>query len=400
MRLHKLLIALGLLTACAVADVGLVQAADKTTEVKFAAGGDHASYSGQIRGDDTARYTIGARRGQTLKVRLRADNGQAYFNVRPAGSQTALFVGSTGGDRFEGQLPSNGTYVVEVYLMRAAARRNETASFSLDIGIPATAAVSPPQDFADGNAGGPDNWIVTGVAANDRLNVRVAPNADAQIVGRLRNGAIVRNLGCQSVGGSRWCRVSARGEGGVHGWTNGRFLTESGDAGYEPADVDNGLVRSAKCKEQSLDCIRKAEAACSGDFRTLHSESHAGGLLNDKIPGPVTWYYLEYQCGYADGRMPQFPFRGPHYAREIPDSDDDADSWAGDGVDEAAMRRTCRQSAASEFGQRPKHVLVLPVERNGDGYLVYGQYPEDGADVTTFRCKFNRLGRLKNVRTD
>jgi hypothetical protein len=295
-----------------------------------------------------------------------------------------------------------GRYVIEVYLMRAAARRNEVSGFSIDIAIPAgggSASVAPAEDFADGNVGGPDSWVVTGVPSGDKLNVRTAPSANAEIVGRLRNGAVVRNLGCRSIGSARWCRVSARGEGGVHGWTNGRFLSESGDKGYEPQEIAEGEIRDTKCKESPHDCLRKAENKCNGSFRTIHSESHAGGLVDDKLPGPVTWYYLEYQCGYSDGRMPTFPFRGAHFEQQYePQEDLSYQMRTSRAINERAMRDACKSAASLAFGERSKHVLVLPVERVDDGYRVYGQYPEDGPDVTTFNCKFNEKGVFKHVR--
>jgi Bacterial SH3 domain len=388
--------ALALLIA-PLAGISVPALADTTTAVRFQPGGDSASYSGRIRGDETARFVIDARRGQNMKVILSAGNKASYFNVLPPGSREAIFIGSTSGNRYSGTLPQSGRYTIEVYLMRSAARRNETSKFTINIAIPASA---PLQDQADGDAGGPDSWVVTGVANGDRLNVRTSPSANAAVVGRLRNGAVVRNLGCRTIGSSRWCRVSARGEGGVHGWTNGRFLSEGGDhATYnEPHMVDDGEVHDVKCKKNSRDCIRKAEKVCGGEFRTLHSESHAGGLLKDTLPGPVIWYYLEYECGYSDGRLPKFAFRGPHYDREY-DADDaftGHDSY-GKAANEAVMRDACKSAAALAFNQRAKHVLVLPVERNGDGYAVYGQYPDEGPDITTFTCKFNQSGQFKHV---
>jgi hypothetical protein len=44
-------------------------------------------------------------------------------------------VGSTSGNRFEAELPADGVYTIRVYLMRNAARRNETARYTLDVGI-------------------------------------------------------------------------------------------------------------------------------------------------------------------------------------------------------------------------------------------------------------------------
>lgn len=399
MRLRGILTAVALVF-CVAAAVPVPAQADTTT-VRFRAGGDSASYQGRIRGDETARFFLDARGGQVMQVSLRADNPQAYFNVTPPGGRAALFVGSSEGNRFSGRLPVTARYVIEVYLMRAAARRNEVSGFSIDIAIPTvggSSARAPAEDFANGDAGGPDSWVVTGVPSGDKLNVRSAPSANAEIVGRLRNGAVVRNLGCRSIGSARWCRVSARGESGVHGWTNGRFLSESGDKGYEPEEISDGEIRDTKCKDSPRDCVHKAENKCNGSFRTIHSESHAGGVLDDKLPGPVTWYYLEYQCGYSDGRMPKFPFRGAHYEQEYePNEDLSHQMSTSRAINESAMRETCKSAASMAFGERSKHVLVLPVERVNDGYLVYGQYPEDGPNVTTFSCKFNEKGNFRRV---
>lgn len=96
---------------------------------------------------------------------------------------------------------------------------------------------------ARAEADGPDHFRVTGVAANDALNLRAAPNSRAAKVGVIPPKAnCVRNLGCR--GGlsfqesttlnpaqqkerlrqhPRWCRVEYRG---VTGWVAGRFLTE------------------------------------------------------------------------------------------------------------------------------------------------------------------------------
>jgi hypothetical protein len=406
-KFRRVLIALAACAAIFTATMPPV-GADTNTTVRFRAGGDSASYSGRIRGDETARYVLDARRGQNMQVLLSAGNPQAYFNVLLPNSQQALFNGSISGNSFNGTLPQNGRYVIEVYLMRAAARRNEESGYSIDIAIPASASGGskpPTEDFADGDAGGPDNWVVTGVAPNDKLNVRSAPSASADVVGRLRNGVVVRNLGCRTTGGSRWCRISARGESGVHGWTNGRFLTESGsggnDMGYSPQVSDDGQIRDTKCKGTPQDCIRKAENKCNGQFRTIHSESHAGGALDDKLPGPVIWYYLEYQCGHSDGRYPQFPFRGAHYQQEYGlDEDLGVNSGYGNQRDDSDMRDTCRAAAAKAFGQRTRNVVVLPAERVDDGYAVYGQFPEYGPDATQFRCKFNELGVFRRVRRE
>ncbi|MCP9834315.1 MULTISPECIES: hypothetical protein [unclassified Cyanobium] len=52
-----------------------------------------------------------------------------------AGTDTALFIGSSSGNRFRGPLPSDGDVRVRVYLMRPAARRKESSTYSLKVGI-------------------------------------------------------------------------------------------------------------------------------------------------------------------------------------------------------------------------------------------------------------------------
>lgn len=68
----------------------------------------------------------------------------------------------------------------------------------------------------------------------------------------------------------------------------------------------------AKCQINPTSCYAEATSVCRGPYQVLDSESHAGGLLADILPGPVRWYSFLYQCGSSDGRMPSFPFRGPN----------------------------------------------------------------------------------------
>jgi hypothetical protein len=119
-------------------------------EVRFDAGTSATSIAGQIRGDEGVDYLVRARAGQTLTVSFKPSNPMAYFNVLPPDSDEALFVGSSAADGslFMTQLPGDGVYTVRVYLMRAAARRSETARYTLGVSVtgpalqPATAAAA------------------------------------------------------------------------------------------------------------------------------------------------------------------------------------------------------------------------------------------------------------------
>ncbi len=65
---------------------------------------------------------------------------------------------------------------------------------------------------------------VTGVPANDVLNVRAGPGTNHRIVGALGNGSQVRNLGCRMQGSSRWCRIEMQSDMRERGWVNARYL--------------------------------------------------------------------------------------------------------------------------------------------------------------------------------
>ena len=88
---------------------------------------------GQIRGDGFADHLVLGRAGQSLAISLKGSHAQNYFNLTPPGSSWAMFVGSMSGDHVERVLPVDGLYVVRVYLMRAAARRDAVSRYALTL---------------------------------------------------------------------------------------------------------------------------------------------------------------------------------------------------------------------------------------------------------------------------
>ncbi|WP_343070141.1 SH3 domain-containing protein [Aminobacter carboxidus] len=180
-----------------------------------------------ISGYEAVDYIVRVMAGQRLAATLRASNPSSYLNIKARGSSEALFNGSIEGNVGDVIVPSGGDYVVEVYLMRNAARRGESANFSLTVEVTGGDPGNRQPDFADGLSGGPDFWEVANVQPGDRLNVRARPSSQATTVARLRNGTVLRNLGCRMNGQTRWCRVERR-DGSAGGWAAGRFLVESG----------------------------------------------------------------------------------------------------------------------------------------------------------------------------
>lgn len=230
MRLWRAFV--GVLVAAAlpvIADVGIgtAVAQEHNARVEFSRGQSSTTIRSSIRGYDGINYRVNVRGGQRLAVTMDSTNGSNYFNILGPDGGEALFNGSISGNFADVIVPASGDYVVQVYLMRNAARRNEQARFTLRIEVTGGRPIAPPSpDFADGLSGGPDFFQVAGIARGDALNIRTRPSAQSPIVTRLVNGEILRNGGCRMTGQTRWCRVS-RPDGSDAGWAAGRFLIEA-----------------------------------------------------------------------------------------------------------------------------------------------------------------------------
>lgn len=136
MNLPRHLCAAVFASACIVSPI-IIQAqvtAPGPERVSFAKGASSAAIKGSIRGDQSRAFLIKVRAGQTMKVKLVTSNASANFNITAPGAAEALFIGSTSGTTFQGVIPSSGDYRIDLFLMRNAARRNETANFTLTIG--------------------------------------------------------------------------------------------------------------------------------------------------------------------------------------------------------------------------------------------------------------------------
>jgi hypothetical protein len=67
-------------------------------------------------------------------------------------------------------------------------------------------------------------------------------------------------------------------------------------------------------------------------------------------------------------------------------------------VAEPEMAAFCTGEAAAKLGTRPRNIMTLPVEKSGGKYIVYGQSPAEGADVTTFECKFGADRKYQGIK--
>lgn len=107
----------------------------RVQKVSFKPGASSTVLTGTIKGDETVDYELGARARQTMKVSFKSASTSASFNVLPPGSEAAIAIGDLVGNEWSGTLPTDGNYRVRVFLVRAAARRNASATYSLTVGI-------------------------------------------------------------------------------------------------------------------------------------------------------------------------------------------------------------------------------------------------------------------------
>jgi hypothetical protein len=110
-------------------------AAQQVVPVTFAKGKTAATVTGSIKGDQDRTYTVDARAGQKMTVTLKRTKGSPEMNVYAPGNDTAISLGATDPYNFTTTLPATGRYRVQVFQMRASARRGETASYALTIAI-------------------------------------------------------------------------------------------------------------------------------------------------------------------------------------------------------------------------------------------------------------------------
>lgn len=216
-----------------LAFTGLAHAEEaiRTKPVVFPPEQNSTTIKGAIKGRESISYSFGAEAGQNFSVMLRAKNRSTSFNLYAPGKQPgdeAFVIGDQNDNRFSGALTQSGTYTINVFLIRAAARRNERSDFVLELALNGALIKGDVKaDFADGLQGGPDFWAVQ-TSTNQAQPLYREPSTKSATLSRFANGVVMRNRGCRMVQGERWCRVEASNDATLQGWMRGAVLRESG----------------------------------------------------------------------------------------------------------------------------------------------------------------------------
>lgn len=188
MRVAAALASVVLLAAGLPGGTALAQGGIETRRVSIPAGGESTRLEGQLKGDQTVDYKVRAGAGQRLTVELQPTNPQNSMNVMAAGSDAALFIGSSSGNRFSGLLPSDGDVTVRVYLMRPAARRNETGRYALRVAVAGKALAPLP---ASRDALIPGTPFHAAAEVPCVIGAGAAGRCKASVIRRLEEGATV-----------------------------------------------------------------------------------------------------------------------------------------------------------------------------------------------------------------
>jgi hypothetical protein len=186
-------------------------------------GASGADVEGTITGRDTMHYLVGAKAGQVMDVKLSTKNTSTYFNIfapdKMPGRDEAMFIGDTGGSHFNGALPQDGDYLIQVYLYRNAARRGEASTFDLKINIGAGGSASQ---------SGTSDALVPGTDFNATGQVPCARDAGQPMV---------------------QCKFGVKREGGGKGsitvfWPDGGnrviFFERNKPSSYDQSEADGG----------------------------------------------------------------------------------------------------------------------------------------------------------------
>ena len=182
----KTLPALLLAALLATAAVAAPPAAPKAQDVHFAPGSSGTELRGTIKGDSAAHYRLVAGAGQTLSVTMKASNGGQSFNIVSPGSNEAMFIGETQGEKAQVVLPADGAYLIQTFLVRSAARRNESSNYTLQVAVTGTPLAALP---------GAQDAKVAGTRFHATAQLRCKPphaaaeaQCDAGVVRRGRDG--------------------------------------------------------------------------------------------------------------------------------------------------------------------------------------------------------------------
>lgn len=229
--------------------------------------------------------------------------------------------------RYEGQR-SDGVHLVigRIYLRT----RNEDFSCSYDrdgrrmSGFfaegrwrdnPLPGSGTPPP--AAGKPSGSELHLVTGVPANEVLNMRSAPGTQAKVVGTLKNGDIVLRLKCKTAEAATWCEVRKVSDMRSGGWVNARYLGKLDGSSADkpkPPNPGTGQITTTFVRfPHGVKTVELKEELPSKAVRRYVLRARSGQDLRFRIETKaqqVSWRIISPNGGLVDQNSASREFRG------------------------------------------------------------------------------------------
>jgi hypothetical protein len=111
----------------------LVLAQQAGTRVVFDDDHPARSYEDALDGFNEISYVIALREGQSLQVSLASNNISNCFDIYAPGAAKPFYIGGDSGSSHRLVAGTPGDYVVKVFLLRLAARDNQSARYTLEL---------------------------------------------------------------------------------------------------------------------------------------------------------------------------------------------------------------------------------------------------------------------------
>ena len=129
----------------AAAPAAFPQEAESSVRVTFHDGLDERSFEDVLDGFNEVSYVVALREGQWLQVSLASNNISNCFDIYAPGATKPFYIGGDSGSTHRMRAAATGDYVVKVFLLRLAARDNQSAHYTLELklGAPTGRTSSP-----------------------------------------------------------------------------------------------------------------------------------------------------------------------------------------------------------------------------------------------------------------
>jgi hypothetical protein len=91
--------------------------------------GKPTTVKNSITGNESYEYQTKLNRGQLFTVKMTPSSSSCYFNI--LSGDVTIYNGENNGNQYTGTALQSGPYTIQVYINRAAARKNVKSSFTL-----------------------------------------------------------------------------------------------------------------------------------------------------------------------------------------------------------------------------------------------------------------------------